>query len=132
MALNFWSKGFPKRRDHPPPLGNTSNNPFAVCPPNMTSPDQQPSEGIHVPSAILSVLRDGANSPNLSFDNAKVSLQIEFTMAPSSNRPSISNATPFSPFNLTACTNGRTAISEVFPPTAHRSMQLLFDSSNGT
>src|ERR1700676_4893400 len=112
------------RRDHPPPLGKTSNKSFTVRPPSTTSPDQQPSEGIHAPSAILSVLRDGANSPNLSFNNAKVPLQIEFTIAPSSNSPSISTVIPFSPFNFTTCTNGCTATSDAIPPTAHRSTQL--------
>src|SRR5882762_859265 len=132
MALNSLSKGFLNNRDHPPPLWNISNIPFTDFPPRVTSPDQQPCDGTSAPSAMRSVLWDGYSFPSLFANGTKALLQIEFTIAPSSNNPLIFNGIPFLPFNSTVCTNGWTAVSEMFRLTVYRSTQILFGRSEGT
>ena len=64
-----------------------------------------------MPSAIRKVLVDGVGSPNTPFNDGNVVLQIAFTNAPSSNRPLIFIGICLSPFNSTACTNGRVTVS---------------------
>src|SRR5882672_838230 len=112
MALNFSSRGFPNRRDQPPPLGKTSNDPLTVCPPRLMSPDQHPWEGTHVPSAICRVFIDGLGAPSVLCSTGNTVLQIEFIIAPPSKSPSTLDGIPFSPFSSTGYMNGSVLVSK--------------------
>src|ERR1700677_1153512 len=112
MALNFSSSGLPKRRDHPPPLGKTSNDPLTVRPPKLTSPDQHPWEGTCVPFAIRRVFMDGASAPSVFCSVGNIVLQMEFIIVPPSKSPSTHDGIPFSPFSSTGCINGSVLVSK--------------------
>jgi hypothetical protein len=94
--------------------------------------DHCPQEGTIVPSTMHNNLSEVTSSPNASFTLVNVFLQMESTIAPSSNRPSFSTASPASPLNFTGCMNGCTSSSDVIPLTMHSSTQLLFEKLDVT
>src|SRR5882762_2275813 len=132
MASNCFSSGLPNRRDHPPPLGKTSKHDLTVRPPNVTFPHQRPSENTRLPSAIRKIFDDGVRTPNVRCSDGNFWLQMEFTSAPSSKRPSTLVGVPFTPFSSTVCINGRVINSESFHPIAYRLTHGFIGNWEGT